>query len=254
MLAYDDVGDGPSLVLLHGISSSRARWTPIVDELTPELRCISLDLPGHGDSPAEGCDPLSAAMAVHQVVDALSLEAPTIVGHSLGASIALLYAALFEPASAIAIDPTPMHLPDIAATLAPYATRLEGNDFHAAFLEWEMSFALDGVPDPLRTTLLESLAPRREVVLSYWSRLLRPGGAAELQPGLEESLSSISVPVLACLPHPPSAVDAAILGRMATTRVEIFDEGGHYLHLVDPAAFADRVRRWIDSLPPSRGA
>lgn len=253
MLAYDDIGDGLPLVLLHGISSSRSRWTPIIDELTPDRRCIAVDLPGHGDSPPEGCDALSAAIAVHELVRLLELDTPTVIGHSLGASIALLYAALFTPASVIAIDPTPLHLPDVAATLAPYRSRLQGDDFNAAFLEWEKAFALRDVPEPLRTNLLDSMEPRRDVVLSYWSTLLRPGGAAELQPGLDESLSSISVPVLACLPHAPGEADAAILRRMATTRIEIFEQGGHYLHLVDPPAFATRVRRWTDSLPSSPG-
>ena len=54
MLAYSDDGEGPALVFVHGIGSGRYRWAPVVDRLVDDFRCVSVDLPGHGDSPDEG--------------------------------------------------------------------------------------------------------------------------------------------------------------------------------------------------------
>ena len=115
MLAYDDSGAGTPVVLLHGLGSSRRRWDPIVDDLAGEVRCIAVDLPGHGDSSDEGCDAVSALRAVDAVVVALGLRRPVVVGHSMGAIVALLYAATRPTRSAVAVDPLGLHAPTFAA-------------------------------------------------------------------------------------------------------------------------------------------
>jgi pimeloyl-ACP methyl ester carboxylesterase len=244
MLAYSDTGAGPAHIFLHGMASDRTRWQPIVHELTGVYRCVSVDLPGHGGSPDDGCDALSAAVAVHGLVGHLGLDAPTIVGHSLGANVALLYAAIFEPRSVVAVDPVPLHLPDLAKSLEPYADRLQGDDFAAAFFDWEEDFALRGVPASRRQQILGSLQPRAEVVLSYWSHLLTSEAAAEAQTQFTAALTSVTVPTLVWLGDAPTQRDAAILGAMPTTSLEVFAGAGHFLHLDDPQGFADRLRRW----------
>lgn len=66
MLAYDDTGSGPAVVLLHGIGSSRRSWDPVVSELRHRYRCIAVD---HWEkvlsrADAEALQPqLSAALA-----------------------------------------------------------------------------------------------------------------------------------------------------------------------------------------------
>ena len=129
MLAHTDTGDGPSLVFLHGLGADRTRWAPFTDRLRGGFRCTTVDLPGHGESPAEGCNAVEAAMAVQELIGHLGIESPTIVGHSLGATTALVHAAVFGPRSIVAFDPVGLYLPDLAAGLAPYADRLRGDDF-----------------------------------------------------------------------------------------------------------------------------
>ncbi len=45
---YRDEGQGPVLVLLHGVASSLHTWDGWVEQLQPHYRIIRLDLPGHG--------------------------------------------------------------------------------------------------------------------------------------------------------------------------------------------------------------
>ncbi|MBO0843594.1 MAG: alpha/beta fold hydrolase, partial [Nocardioides sp.] len=52
MLAYDRVGSGEPLLLIHGISHRRQAWAPIAERLADSFDVISVDLPGHGESPA----------------------------------------------------------------------------------------------------------------------------------------------------------------------------------------------------------
>ena len=50
-LAYERVGSGPPLVLLHGIGHHRQAWQAVTPLLAPSRELILVDLPGHGESP-----------------------------------------------------------------------------------------------------------------------------------------------------------------------------------------------------------
>ena len=247
MLAFEEAGTGAPLVLLHGMGTQRSRWRPIIDLLRDDFRCIAVDLPGHGDSPDEGLDSLSATAAVHDVCESLALDQPVIIGHSLGATVALMHAALYPPCPVLAIDPAPLYLPHFAERLAPFAEELRGEAFQSAFRAWEATW-LDGTPQAPETGLWEQLRPRQEVVLSYWRDLMSRDDALALQTGWEQLLVSIGVPTLVLLAAPPSPEDAAILDRMPTARVSVSKGLGHALHLADPARFAEQVRAFHASL------
>ncbi|HEY2442439.1 MAG TPA: alpha/beta fold hydrolase, partial [Streptosporangiaceae bacterium] len=50
-LAYKRAGEGPPLVLFHGIGHRRQAWDAVFDRLTPYRDVVAVDLPGHGESP-----------------------------------------------------------------------------------------------------------------------------------------------------------------------------------------------------------
>lgn len=89
----DHGGDGPPMLLLHGLGGSMAHWDPVVPELTGAHRVVLMDLRGHG---ASGVGPWSwdAALAdVEAVIEALDLGDPAVVGMSLGGMVATRWAA-----------------------------------------------------------------------------------------------------------------------------------------------------------------
>ena len=51
-LAHDIHGEGPLLVLIHGITENRQTWDPLLEDLATDHRVLRGDLRGHGDSPA----------------------------------------------------------------------------------------------------------------------------------------------------------------------------------------------------------
>ena len=62
-LHYDDIGEGPPVVLLHGVTSTGPlEWRGIVGTLADDYRCVAPDLRGHGRSD-RGSRPLTVAMA-----------------------------------------------------------------------------------------------------------------------------------------------------------------------------------------------
>ena len=84
-MAVDVVGEGPPMLLVHGLGGTGNHWTPVVSSFADRFRLVVPDLPGSGGS--EGADSLSIgalAEALLALMDALGLEAFHLVGHSMG--------------------------------------------------------------------------------------------------------------------------------------------------------------------------
>lgn len=96
---------GRTFVFLHGLTFDRLMWDPVLDALPAERHSIAFDLPGHGSSPMAPRPGLAAVVeALHAAVLETGLEAPIMVGHSIGGPIATLYAAT-HPAAGV-VSPT----------------------------------------------------------------------------------------------------------------------------------------------------
>ena len=92
---YKTAATGTSpLVLLHGIGSRGASWWPVIDALAEQFSLYVADLRGHGASekPVTGYRLPDYAADLTALLDALELDHPAIVGHSLGGLIALTWA------------------------------------------------------------------------------------------------------------------------------------------------------------------
>jgi len=95
-IACRAAGEGPPLVLLHGIGSGSASWEAQLDGLAGRYRAIAWDAPGYGGSdPLPGDSPLCSAYgdAVADLLDGLGLARVHLLGHSLGGLIAASFAA-----------------------------------------------------------------------------------------------------------------------------------------------------------------
>ena len=107
----------PPVVLLHGIGSRGQSWWPVIDALVERFHLYQVDLRGHGASgkPASGYRVEDYAADLDAVIDTLALDAPRIVGHSLGALVTLYWASQ-RPTRAAALvveDPSLRTPPDI---------------------------------------------------------------------------------------------------------------------------------------------
>jgi 2-succinyl-6-hydroxy-2,4-cyclohexadiene-1-carboxylate synthase len=92
-LAFETVGpaDAPAVLFLHGFMGSRRDWAPVAAALAPALRCLLVDLPGHGET----ADPADEALwtpdgcvgALAQIL--AGAGGGNVVGYSLGGRLAL---------------------------------------------------------------------------------------------------------------------------------------------------------------------
>jgi pimeloyl-ACP methyl ester carboxylesterase len=244
-IAYEVHGDGPPLVLVHGITESRRAWDPLVDALAADHRVIALDLRGHGES--ERRQPYDAAtmvVDVHAVVENAGAADALMIGHSLGGAIVSLYAALYPVRGVIDID-QPIELSVFKEMLTPIEPMLRGSDeqFQAA-----ISAIFDALsaplPEPERARLRALAHPEQDVVLGVWDLVLT-SSAEDLDALVSASAEAVTAAYLAL-----DGIDAGaayeqwLTTRVKTAVVETWPDHGHYPHLVDPARFVARVHEF----------
>jgi len=86
---YVSKGEGPPVVLLHGLGGSLHIWHGVIENLALHHHVVAVDLRGHGRSDRSGALSVQQwADDVHALIAALELPAVTLVGHSLGSLVA----------------------------------------------------------------------------------------------------------------------------------------------------------------------
>lgn len=93
-ICYIDKGEGPTVVLVHGLGANVGRWGATVDSLVGSgYRVVAYDHPGFGKSD-KGDHPYTVPFLTQQLTEFLNkldLKKPTLIGHSMGGSAVLSY-------------------------------------------------------------------------------------------------------------------------------------------------------------------
>ncbi len=94
---YVQYGKGDDVILLHGWGQNIAMMNPIGEKLKNK-RITIVDLPGFGESdePNEEITVFDYADIIKELVDELKIKKPTIIGHSFGGRIGIIYASKYE--------------------------------------------------------------------------------------------------------------------------------------------------------------
>jgi len=104
-LAMTTQGDGPVVVLLHGLLGSSDNLSQMASTLAADHHVVSVDLPGHGASPHTG-DYSLAAMAdqLSTSLQALGITSFQLIGHSLGGKVAMQLSASVQQDSRCSVE------------------------------------------------------------------------------------------------------------------------------------------------------
>jgi pimeloyl-ACP methyl ester carboxylesterase len=248
-LAGDEVGrtgERPALVLLHGLTFDRRMWHPALTELEiidPDRRAIALDLPGHGDSPdASSYSMESLLQRIHDAVGAAHLDHPVIVGHSLSAGVASMYATRYPTSGVVSVEGT-LRVGGFASMVQSLEPILRGPGFDQVWARITDSvFRLGEVSPEVRDFVLATGRPRQAIVLGYWQELFERT-PAELDAWTLQGAAAIrasGVPYVALLGQDPSAEDLAwVRTNLPDARTLVWPKSGHFPHLAHPRRFAE---------------
>jgi pimeloyl-ACP methyl ester carboxylesterase len=90
---YVEAGEGPVLLLIHGIALDWKSWRAVVEPLAERHTVLAVDLPGHGASGAGSGDysPGGMAAVLRDLLAMRGHERATVIGHSLGGGVAMQF-------------------------------------------------------------------------------------------------------------------------------------------------------------------
>lgn len=225
-------GEAAPIVLLHGFGADLNNWLFNIDALATAAPVVAIDLPGHGESSKDvGDGSLGVlAAAVGEALDTLGVDRAHLVGHSLGAAVAMRLA-LDRPV-------LPLSLTLIAPTGLPGSAI--SADFLTGFLEAERARDLrpvlerlvadpalisrDMVEDVLKFKRLDGA----EEALAILRQRMLDGADFE---ALRSRLSELP-PALVVASHADAVVGSPEEGALpAGWRVAWIDGAGHMPHL-----------------------
>jgi pimeloyl-ACP methyl ester carboxylesterase len=268
--AYVRVGEGPALLLIHGIGDSSDSWRPVIEQLAQRNTVIAPDLLGHGRSEKPRADYSVAAYAngMRDLLSVLDVDRATIVGHSLGGGVAAQFAYQFpercerlvlvgsggigrsvSPLLRLAAVPgaeflMPLFgLPPVRAASRWAAESLRQLNTALGRDTEEVLAVFDALPDTsARRAILRTLRSgvdwRGQVITMLDRAYLAEGMPTLLIWGRRDAVIPLGHGRLAHAAMPGS-------------RLEIFDEGGHFPHHTDPDRFVGLITEFLAESEPA---
>ncbi len=247
------MGEGPPIVLVHGLGSKVEHWLPVARKLARTHRVVLAQLPGHGES--EMAEPLTldrAALALEGTLARETREPVTLVGHSIGGLVAARLA-LDRPRLVRA-------LVLIETSLRPAMEEGErlgmldalDRDYSGLVRAAYTSFGRDSAQGAMLAGEASAQNPR---MMKPWIRLA-------LTADLSSAAAELRMPVVAVLADrswprdEPWSHAARALGYASAPRVEPvrFENCGHFVMLDRPSDLARLIARTAGGSSETVGA
>jgi pimeloyl-ACP methyl ester carboxylesterase len=265
-VTYRTAGQGPALLLLHGVANSSQTWERVAPLLSPRFTMIAPDLLGHGESATPRGDYSLGAHAsgVRDLLTALGHDRVTVIGHSFGGGIAMQFAYQFpERCERLVLVSSGGLGREVHFLLR--AAALPGADYVLPLLTSGHLVGLGrGVGSVLRRA---GLAPGGDVgVLASGFASLRDAGSrqaflhtvrAVIDVGGQRVSANDRLALAALIPSLivwgerdsiiPVAHGEAAHAAMPGSRLEVFPGAGHMPHDTDPERFARVLTEFCES-------
>jgi pimeloyl-ACP methyl ester carboxylesterase len=269
-VAYRMAGEGPAILLIHGITSSSETWDRVFDILAREHTVIAPDLIGHGESAKPRGDYSMGAYAsgLRDLCAALDVDSATFVGHSLGGGIAMQMAYQFPERCERLVLVSSGGLGREVSLLLRAAT-LPGSEFVIPLL---FKVGLVGAGQRVGSLLGRlGVRPRTDVeeIARGWASLADAEAMlafvhtlrASVDPGGQRVDARDRLYLAGEGPFMifwgerdpiiPLAHGLEAYELVPGARLHVFPEAGHFPHRDEPARFAEELSEFIDSTYPA---
>ncbi len=244
-----EIGEGPPLVLVHGLFGQGRNWGGIARQLARRFRVLSPDLRNHGDSPrAEGMSYAAMAQDLAETLHARGAAGATVLGHSMGGKAAMALA-LRQPGLVgrlVVCDIAPRRYD---SSLRPFVMGMRALPLAEGMARREADAALAAsVPDAgIRAFLLQSLdveaqPPRWKLGLAEIA-----AGMAEIE-GFDAAgrfdgetlvIAGARSPYIRAEDHP------AFLRLFPRAAFRTVADAGHWVHAENPRGFLAVLEEWL---------
>lgn len=262
--AFTEVGSPsqPAVVFLHGVGGGRHTWAAQQAHAAQlGWRSLAWDMPGYGDTATvTPYDFASLAQALCRLLDAAGLQQAVLVGHSMGAMVALQawtqapqrISGLLLAASSPAFGHTDGDFQQqfLAQRLAP----LEAGQSMADIAQRLIPSMTAPGSDSDRSARLARLAPAYQSMVAVPPDTYRAALQALVQFEQRAALPTITVPVLCLAAEHDRTAPPSVMARMAqkisTARYACLADAGHLLHCEQPDAFNAEMATFLKDVKP----
>jgi len=256
-------GTGPDVILIPGLASSREVWSGLASALRQQHRLHLVQVAGFAGSPAvptvDARVAAPVAEAVAGYIRSQRLEAPAIIGHSLGGEVALMLGARHpeQVGRLMVVDALPFY----TLLIDPTATAETAAPQAAAFRDG-MLLAPAAQAEAMQRTAIDRLAKTTaarpalvEAALHSDRKTVADATYELMTTDLRPELGGIQSPVQVVYAYDPlygipaASVDATFASAYAGTRNISFkriDGSFHFVMLDQPQAFAQAVVDFLD--------
>ena len=253
-IGFEQRGDGPSLVLLHGIPGDGRVWRRQLDALADEFHVVAWDAPGCGHS-GDPVGPLGLSEVAHHLVafiGALGLERPHVIGLSWGGGLALeLYRIAPDLPRSLVLASA---YAGWAGSLAPVAVAQRLDAYltaartppHDALRDWGPGMFSDTAPAELIDEIVD-------ISHDYHPDALADLARSFASTDLRDMLPSIVVPTLVL--HGDSDVRSPLRAGKALhdaipgSQLVVLPGVGHVSNIEAPDRFNAELRHFLQSVP-----
>ncbi len=248
-LAYTETGEGPPLVILHGLFGSSRNWASVARRLSETHRVFAVDLRNHGVLPwAESMDYGEMAEDVRAFLARHGLAGATVMGHSMGGKIAMRLALEHgrDVGRLIVVDIAPVaythtHRPTVEAMRAVDLATTE----RRADIDQQLQAAIPEAA--LRSFLLHNLVSA-DGRLTWRINLAALAANMDTLIGFPEDLADLTYGgpthflTGAVSEYVRDAHHTRIRDLFPKAEIDSIPDAGHWVHAEQPAAFLERVR------------
>jgi len=253
-LAFESVGSGPPVVILHGLFGSGSNWRSVAQAMASTYRVITIDLRNHGASPwADSMSYVEMARDVHDVIVREGLRKPAVIGHSMGGKTAMALA-LLHPILVGRLTVVAVSLVSYADRLSPYVEAMRSIDMMAAASHAEVQRRLaQSIPDAgIVAFLMQNLVARNDHF--DWRLNLMTIGASlrelgEFPPELRKRRFDrpTSLIVGSQSDYVKPADRLMFEAMFPCLEVTVIEGAGHWVHADRPDEFLATVRHALDA-------
>jgi esterase len=258
-LAFETVGNGPPVLVLHGLFGSGGNWRSVARHLAATHTVHSVDLRNHGSSPwADVMGYAEMADDLLQLMDRLALRAPAVIGHSMGGKAAMALA-LRQPQRVgrlVVVDIAPLSYAD---TLTPFALAMSGAEVMSTASLAEVQHRLQqAVPDPGVVPFLMQNLVRHNDHFDWRINLVGICAAMPQLCGFPSELlgATFERPVTVIAgersDYVPQHDGSAFAPMFPCVQVEVISGAGHWVHVDQPAAFVALTKQALKQPAPAR--
>jgi pimeloyl-ACP methyl ester carboxylesterase len=269
-VGYRMAGQGPVILLIHGMAGSSGTWVPVMRRLADRYTVIAPDLLGHGASAKPRGDYSLGAQAssVRDLLGVLGMESATLVGQSLGGGIAMQLAyqhpelcerlvlagsgGLGREVSGVLRLLTLPGAEYVMPAIFPRFVRRRGDEL-SMFLR-DLGIRAPNLAETWRAYASLTDPETRHAFVRTLRSVIDPGGQSVSATG--RLYLAAAVPSLILWGERDRIIPVEHGRRahelMPGSRLEIFEKAGHFLHAEEPERFAEVLGDFIAGTEPAR--